>query len=185
MVGHSENLFKHISWKVMCLAIMFIFTIYAFGSGVTAENESINPKYLKILPGKSTRTDVENLFPQAIADDSGGSNTADFMSEELAIGVEYSRGRCGAFSMPDWGKFPKGIVVLVSYEWPGDDRVPLDSVIYDLEKFKKSQSSDVAVHVNYRDEDSGIDVVYDTQMKSVVGIYLTPPAKYRKEYVCQ
>ncbi len=151
-------------------------------SDVKAQNGLIADEYCRIIPGVSTRYDVEQMF--AAAKDGKFNrvgNTVEFDNERLAVRVEYSTGKCGD-TLPDYGTFPKWTVIAVSYMWPDDDQIPLKGVIFDLRKFSKMQESDVIVHDNYVNDEGGIDIVYDRKRRSVDGIYLQPGARLRAKY---
>ena len=151
-------------------------------SKVLAQRGLIAERFSKVIPGVSTRDDVEKIFPITRTEEFKNDHSIDFHVGELSIGVVYSTGKCGDW-LPDYGRFPKGTVVGISYAWRNDDRVLLKDVISDRSKFAKKQKSDVIVHVNYINEEWGVDVVYDTKARSVIDIFWKPGVEFKK-YEC-
>lgn len=179
MVNHNNYLRK------ICSKIFFFcFCLLALQvSRMEAQHGLIANKYLKIIPGVSTRIDVEKVFPITKSKEFKNLHSIDFDDGELAIGIVYSTGKCGDSVLYDWNA-PEWTVVGVSYDWPDEKKIRLSAVITDLRKLRRNQRSDVVVHVNYTSEESGIDIVYDTKLKSVQEIYIKPSAKLRKKYAC-
>lgn len=162
------------------------FCLYLFLSFLVAEVFSqqglIAQKYYTIVPGISTRTDVERLFPLAKSGEFyKAENVVEFQQGEIAMRVEYSTGKCGD-SLPDYGTFPKWTVVGVSYDWPDDNQILLMDVILDVKKFKRGQTSDVDIIDNYSNESCGVNITYNTKLKSVDGIYLEPTSSLKTKY---
>ncbi|MBX3290033.1 MAG: hypothetical protein KF855_11885 [Acidobacteria bacterium] len=182
MDNHNRNCLKKKSFVMILLLVVFVGG-HAQYSVVLAQDGLLAKRFLRIIPGVSTRVDVEGLFPVVKSKDFANKYKIDFNDGELAIGVEYSTGNCGDKIMYDW-KLPEWTVVGVSYEWPEGDEVPLTDVIIDLKKFEKKQISDVIVHDNYENEEWGILAVYDRKWKQFAGIYLEPAAKFKEKYGC-
>lgn len=146
-----------------------------------AQSGSIAEKFLRIIPGESTRKDVEKIFPETKSEAFLGKHNVDFQDGEIEIGVEYSIGRCGAYSEPDFGKFPEWTVIEVWYTWSGDERIPLKDIILNRKRFKKKPIGHVPVHRYYIEEETGIEVIYDTKRKTVIDIFLKPAAKFKEK----
>ena len=159
-----------------------LYSLLSQNPNVSSQNVLIAEKYSKIIPGISTRDEIEQIFAAAKSGEYyKEENVVEFEDKKLAIRVEYSTGKCGD-TLPDYGTFPKWTVIAVSYMWPNDDQIPLEGVILDLRKFSRVQTSDVVVHDNYVNDEAGIDIVYDRKRKSVDGIYLKPNAGLRAKY---
>lgn len=182
MVNQSRSRFQKKPFVMALLLVVYV-GITSQHSVVFAQDGLLAKRFLKIIPGISTRSDVEQLFPVAKSIDFPNKYIVDFNDEELAIGIEYSTGKCGDNIMYDW-KLPEWTVVAVSYEWPRDRRMRLDDVITDVKRFEKKQISDVSVHDNYENEEWGITAVYDRKRKHFAGIYLEPAARFKEKYVC-
>lgn len=174
--NYSRTKCPKIFFFCLCLLALQVFT-------VEAQQGLIARKFLKIIPGISTRTDVEKVFPITKSEEFKNFHSIDFDDGELAIGIEYSTGKCGDSVLYDWNP-PEWTVVGVSYDWPDEKKIRLSAVITDFRKFHRNQRSDVVIHVNYTSEESGIDIVYNTKLKSVQEIYIKPSAMLREKYVC-
>lgn len=156
-----------------------------YSAAAQAENSGLAPKYRKIIPGVSTRADVERIFPATNSRKFADEYRIDFYAGELSIGIKYSTGTCGSYySTPDWGKFPKWTVVDVWYTWRMDDHIPLKKVIFDRRQFAKTKTGDVTTHDTYINEEEGVEVIYDTKAKRVIDIFLVPAAKFKTKYSC-
>jgi len=168
--------------KFTFVVIVALCLILLSNTDVRAQNGLIADEFCKIIPGVSTRDDVEQIFAAAKHGEfNKAGNVVEFDNKRLAIQVEYSTGKCGD-TLPDYGTFPKWTVIAVSYMWPDDDQIPLTEVILDLRKFSRVQKSDVIVHDNYLNHEAGIDIVYDRKRRSVDGIYIQPGAELTAKY---
>lgn len=175
----------YLTMKTRSAAFYSVLLIMALGLTVEAQNRLIANRYLDIIPGVSTKENVERRFPEARAIEFDGKHMIDFRVGDLVVGITYSIGKCGAFAIPDWGKFPEWTVIEVMYSWWEDSNVRINEVILDKRRFKKTQTSDVIVHVDYRNAEAGLMVTYNTKHKFVEGIKLTPALAFNERYQCK
>jgi hypothetical protein len=144
-----------------------------------AQSGLIPEKYLRIIPGVSTRADVERLFSKR----DPKSHFVDYDTSDLLVGIQYSLGPC-ELKQGVWG-FPEWMVEQVYINWPEGKTIRLHDIILKPKRFEKRQIGDVTVDDYYVNDEFGIIVVYDRRRKEVSSLGLKPSAKFIDKYACQ
>jgi hypothetical protein len=161
--------------------IRFCFTIIIIGLSVASlasQTNLISEKYLKIKPVVSTRDDVEKL----LAKGNLKRYNVIYQATDETISIDYSSGGCDS-SNKKWG-VPEWTAEKVFYVPRDEHPLRLRDVILNLSKFKRRQSGDVIVHIEYYNEDAGISVTYDKKEKIVTDITISPTLEQKKRFAC-
>jgi len=149
------------------------------GSSLSAQNRLIPEKYLAITPGVSVRKDVEKLFSPRDA----AKTFVEYDTPDFSVGVKYSLGPCD-LGLGAWG-FPQWTVEEVFYDWPQETRIRLSDILVNPEQFQKRQIGDVVGHDYYVNDESGISVVFDQKLNSVINIRIRPSPRFKQKFACQ
>ena len=142
-----------------------------------AQKGLVPPKYLSMVPGVSTRNDVEKLLGRG----DPARHVWDYKTSNGLVTVNYSYGDCTSGGR-DWATLEWTVE---SVGFSISDPLPLKKVILDLTKFRRKKEGDVVGNVTYYNDEAGISVVYDTFKKSVVDIDLLPRFLIRKHLACR
>lgn len=154
-----------------------LFFILVMGVTSNGQEGLIPAKYLKIKPGVSTRADVEKLFSKKESDQTFVEyNTRDFL-----VSVSYSTGSCRLSPL----RLPQSTVEQVHYSWGDDPEISFRSIVLKPSRFKKRQLSDVVQHKSYVNDEYGIEVTYDNDIKSVISLVLRPPQNIAEMFKCE
>lgn len=153
--------------------------ILFFLSPARAQTGLIPETYLRIIPGVSTRSDVEKLYGKR-------DSNRYFWSFELPdqiVGIQFSSGTCDSklsnSGLPEW------TVEEVYFDWPKTaKRMLLREVVLEPRRFQRRQLGDVLGHDYYVNDEFGIEVVHDRGLKEVLNIHLKPSAKITEKYRC-
>lgn len=157
------------------IAILICFSV----TSSFAQSRLIAEKYLKITPTVSMRDDVEKLFGKGNA---AHHNVLYQTDADSVVSVEYSYGDCNSGAKV-WG-IPEWTVEEIYYVPREEKPLRLRDVIFDFSKFKKRQSGDVLVHIDYYNEDAGITVGYDKKEKTVNEIIIYPTLEQKRRLAC-
>jgi hypothetical protein len=172
-----------------CLIIcrVIVITVLLFPMAATAQigRELISSKYLRVMPGVTTRSDVEEMFgrPRDADADLHIVNyhyATEFMTVTYSYGKDCSNG--AEWTVPEW------VVQKVSYgprDVAADVVLPLESVILKKSAFKKQRAGDVTSHVKYVNDAAGISVFYDKTEKSVADIIIWPTREQKNVLACK
>lgn len=144
-----------------------------------AQSGLIPDRYLRIIPGVATRSDVEKIYQK----NDPTKTFVEYDTSEFSVGIKYSLGPC-ELKLGIWG-LPESTVEEVFYDWSEESRFRLRDIILDIKRFEKRRSGDVTVHDYYVNDESGISVVYDRTTKSVEGIRINLSAKLKEKYACR
>ena len=149
-----------------------------WSTDVEAQSGSGLDEWLRFRVFTTTREEVEKELGQT------GKTSAHFVRYKNARGsvyVDYSKGDCQSAS-PVWN-VPAWTVIEVSYS-PHVNPPKLAQLLSTKSKFNKRSSGDVAGHVEYYDDERGISIVYDEELKEVRNITIRPSVQAQKNYDC-
>jgi hypothetical protein len=159
---------------LLAVFILFAFTIY-----VKSQSELIPKKYLEVVPGVSTRSDVEKIYSKRDTN----RTFVEYDTPHFSIGIQYSLGPC-ELGLGVWG-MPKWTVEEVFFNWAKGKKTPLRSIILEPKRFDKRQLGHVAEHDYYVNDEFGIMVVYDNELKTVSSLSLELSTKLKEKYACR
>ncbi len=159
---------------------VFAFLVVVLVALATAAQAELVPsEFTRILPGVSTRTDVESKFGRSEV----ARHEARYSNSNYTVIFQYSRGDCRLsflnLSLPEW------TVESVSFEWIDGKEPKLKDIVLDIRSFRKKQTSDVITHDTYSNVEKGISVVYDRKINGIIGVYLRPSLKVESTHQCR
>jgi hypothetical protein len=160
--------------------LSILFALHFGVLAVSAQKPLISGEFAKIIPGVTTRQEIEKRF--------GTVNLindfmAQYTTEDFSISVEYSTSDCNSGNVP-WA-LPKDTVEMITYWFPEEKRRSLTDVILKISEFTGKVEGDVGHHITYRNRGRGIYVIYSTNIKAVRSITLEPTAKQKKKFTCR
>jgi len=158
--------------KSTVLTMIVLFASAAFG-----QVSLVSEKYTLIKPGVSTRKDVEKVYGSGKSDD----YFVKYNDDQATIFVTYSSEGCDSRKRA-WG-VPAWTVEEISFDF-GENSVPLNEIILDRSRFKKSNSHVIGA-VTYLNEDLGILIEYYAKFKTVQNITLSIGRNLRKGLACR
>ena len=154
---------------------LFLILIFAFS--VFPQKRKGLDEWLKIKVFISTRQDVEKIYDEK-------RSNGHFILYETPDGeaaVNYSVGDCKSTDFPIWN-VPKWIVTEIYYNFE-ENPPKLKDLIPDKSKYKKKPEGD-AGHIEYYNEETGVSIIYDEELKEVSGIVIGPSSRDKQKYDC-
>jgi hypothetical protein len=164
--------------RVIRARLLFLLILLSYVPALS-QKTLIPQKYLDIVPGVTTREDVEWIYGKT----DPKRSIMTYPASDFVLTVMYSDGGCEEGRDMPWA-LPKGAIEEVSYS-PLDDRpVRLREIILQPSKFKAKQEGDVIDHWYYRNRKRNILVVYDTTEKVVTDIAVSLTSKQKEHFAC-
>ena len=165
----------------MKAAVKAIFLILVFQITVCWSQTNALAPYLNIKPFFSTRDNVEKIYGQG-DDPERNPYIVFYKHANLKILVSYSLGGCKESEYPLYD-LPEWTVESIDYKF-SENPPKLKDLIRNNKNFKKRINGDATDHIEYYDEESGIIICYESYLKEVHRITLSPSRKDKQKFDC-
>jgi hypothetical protein len=157
---------------------VIVFAVTSFSQ----QRETLN-NWLKIKVFESTREEVEKIYGKGDEGDNGNNPyVVTYKNSRGITQINYSSGDCKSSKIPLWN-VPEWVVTEISYSL-SKNPPKLKDIIPDKSQYKRKQAGDVSDHIKYYNDEKGISIIYDKELKEVLNIILEPSLKDKQKYDC-
>ena len=161
--------------------LFWLLLLLLLDSNTVAQEKFTLQDFLKIKPLVSSRDDVKKIY--GIGTIYNNKHIADYETDFGFATVSYSMGDCQNAKVKLWN-VPEWTVEEIIYDTE-DTKIGLKDLLKDIKPYKRKQKGDVLDHIYYFNEEKGIAIIYDINLKEVIKIIITPTKSQTKEFSCE